>query len=352
MNKEFANVYNLTSKKVGVVSLFLVVLYEIMWLPVDNYDSRLISNLPTFPELIIDIVTCTLQTYLCKTAIKYEARKGLLLKWENITFPMFITILALFCTLLALPITLLQTQLYHSFSIQQWDWQDYYVDVMILSLLSCLLFTISLLVQYIGYVKEVSKSREKEIQAIAETKILALQSQINPHFLFNTLSSAIGYVEYDPKKTTKLLLCLSDVYRHILVRRQGHYTTLKEELDMLQKYMELINIRHGDSVELKINVEEDCLQKGILPSVLQLLSENAIKHNWWDNNTPLHITITNNNNNLVVTNDYRPIDNGRLSLGIGQQNISERYNVLGISGVKFYHNESEYIVEIPLVQSY
>lgn len=67
------------------------------------------------------------------------------------------------------------------------------------------------------------------------------------------------------------------------------------------------------------------------------------------NNTPLHITITNNNNNLVVTNDYRPIDNGRLSLGIGRQNISERYNVLGISGVKSYHKELENIVEIPLV---
>ena len=106
MNKEFANVYNLTSKKVGVISLFLVILYEIMWSPVDNYDSRLISNLPTFPELIIDVVTCTLQTCLCKTAIRYEARNGLLLKWENKTFPM------------------------------------------ILSLLSCLLFTILLLVQY------------------------------------------------------------------------------------------------------------------------------------------------------------------------------------------------------------
>ncbi len=234
MNKEFANVYNLTSKKVGVISLFLVILYEIMWSPVDNYDSRLISNLLTFPELIIDVVTCTLQTCLCKTAIRYEARNGLLLKWENKTFPMFITILALFCTLLALPMTLLQIQLYHSFSIQQWDWQNYYVDVMILSLLSCLLFTISLLVQYIGYAKCIAVSFRK-----------CNQTQLN--------------------------------------------------------------------------------------------------------NTPLHITITNNNNNLVVTNDYRPIDNGRLSLGIGRQNISERYNVLGISGVKFYHKELENIVEIPLV---
>lgn len=349
MDKEFAEVYNLTYKNVGIISLFLVVFYEIMWLPIDNYDNRIVSNLPTLAELGVDIVICTLQACLCIIAIRFEARNGLLLKWENITFLMFITILALFCTLLAFPITLLQIQIYHFFSIQQWDWQDYFMNVMTLTLLSCLLIAISILVQYVEYVKEVSKSREKELQAIAETKILALQCQINPHFLFNTISSAIGYIEYDSKKTEQLLLCLSDIYRHILVHRQGHYTTLKEEIDMLKKYKELINIRHGDSIKWRINVEENRLQKGILPCVLQLLSENAIKHNWWDEDNPLHITITNNNNCLVVTNDYRPIDKGKLSLGIGQQNINERYKVLGISGVKFYHNELEYFVEIPLV---
>lgn len=204
----------------------------------------------------------------------------------------------------------------------------------------------------IEYVKEVSKSREKEVQAIAETKILALQSQINPHFLFNTLSSAIGYVEYNPKKTAKLLLCLSEVYRHILVRRKGHYTTLQEELDALHNYMELINIRHGNSVVLTIKVDNKYLQKGIIPGVLQLLSENAIKHNKWEEETPLHITITSSNNKLIVINDYRPYDNGSPSFGIGQHNISERYKILGVSGVKFYHNDSEYIVEIPLIDNY
>lgn len=352
MSKDFAKAYYLTIKRVGIVSLFLVVFYEIMWLPIDNYDTLLISNIPTFPELCIDAATCILQTLFCTLAVRYEIRNEVLLKWEHITFPTFITILALYCTILALPITLLQIHIYHLFSIQQWDWQDYFANVMILSLLSCLLIAISLLLQYVGHVKEVSQSREKTLQSVSEAKILALQSQINPHFLFNTLSSAIGYVEYDPKKATKLLLRLSDVYRHILVHRQGNYTTLKEEIDALHNYMELINIRHGNSIELTIKIENEYWQKGVLPCVLQLLSENAIKHNKWSDDNPLHITVTNSDSKLLVISDYRPFDSGISSFGIGQSNVSERYEILGISGVRFYHNDFEYIAEIPLIDNY
>jgi len=124
--------------------------------------------------------------------------------------------------------------------------------------------------------KDVELSRLKEAKAEAEVK--ALQSQINPHFLYNALNSIAGLAHTDADKTEKMALSLSDLFRHSINRKGKKVNTLGDEITLVQNYLEIEQIRFGDRLEFSIDVEPDLLDKEIPMFILQPLVENAIKH--------------------------------------------------------------------------
>jgi LytS/YehU family sensor histidine kinase len=178
----------------------------------------------------------------------------------------------------------------------------------------------------------------------------ALKTQVNPHFLFNNLNTLSSIIPENPKQAVDFVQQLSKVYRHILELKDEQSISLQTELDMLKAYGFLLKTRFGDNLEINIDVPEEKLQKQIVPLSLQLLMENAIKHNIVSASKPLKIDVYALNGNIVVTNNLQVKNQLNESTGIGLENIQNRYKLLSDKQVEVKETKTEFTVSIPLIE--
>lgn len=179
----------------------------------------------------------------------------------------------------------------------------------------------------------------------------ALRTQVNPHFLFNNLNTLVSLIPEDPKQAVDFVQQLSKLYRHILEVKDEKSILLKDELDVLKAYAFLLKTRFGSNLEVNINVPQEKLNKKIVPLSLQLLMENAIKHNIVSADKPLHIDVFTENGSLVVSNNLQIKNQITESTGIGLDNIRNRYKLLSEKPVKVTANNTNFTVSIPLIEN-
>jgi len=179
----------------------------------------------------------------------------------------------------------------------------------------------------------------------------ALKNQIDPHFLFNSLNTLNGLIGFDNNRAHKYVEKLSSVFRYTIQNKE--VTTLQEELNFTDSYAYLMKIRYGENFEIEHDVSEKYLSYYIMPISIQLLIENAVKHNVISNKYPLKIRIyTTRYNTIVVENRIQPKAYVVPSSGIGLANLSERYKMLFQKEIVISNNTSEiFRVEIPLIKS-
>ncbi|MVM41876.1 histidine kinase [Spirosoma sp. HMF3257] len=200
--------------------------------------------------------------------------------------------------------------------------------------------------------------RLEEIQVRAErlekenvqAQFAALKSQVNPHFLFNSLSILSSLVHADAELSEKFIDQLSRAYRYILEQKDNERVLLKTELEFIQAYRFLLNIRFENKFDVIINVPEaDQTRYSIAPLTLQLLVENAVKHNRMSTKEPLKVYIQLDNDCLVVRNNLQLRPQSETSTGVGLQNIITRYALLTDESVWVGENEGSFVVKIPLL---
>ena len=179
----------------------------------------------------------------------------------------------------------------------------------------------------------------------------ALRSQVNPHFLFNNLNTLSSLIPEDPKHAVDFVQQLSKVYRHILEVKDEKSILLKDELDLLNAYTFLLKTRFDKNLDVNINIPEDKLQKRIVPLSLQILMENAIKHNIVSADKPLHIAISAVNGSLVVSNNLQMKNQVNECTGIGLDNIRNRYKLISEQPVKVTTGDNNFTVSIPLIDN-
>lgn len=179
----------------------------------------------------------------------------------------------------------------------------------------------------------------------------ALRTQVNPHFLFNNLNTLVSLIPENPKHATDFVQQLSKVYRHILEVKDEQSILLKEELAVLKAYAFLLQTRFGSNLSVNINVPEEKLNKRIVPLSLQLLMENAIKHNIVSADKPLHINIFSENGSLIVDNNLQMKKQISESTGIGLDNIRNRYKLFSDKQVKVTETGTNFTVSIPLIEN-
>jgi hypothetical protein len=182
-----------------------------------------------------------------------------------------------------------------------------------------------------------------------QAQLNALKTQVNPHFLFNNLNTLCSIIPENPKQAVDFVQQLSKVYRHILEVRDEKSVPLKDEMEVLKAYAFLLKTRFGDNLEIEINVAEENLQKKIVPLSLQLLMENAIKHNIVSSDKPLRITVSTIDGNLVVSNNLQKKNQIVESTGIGLNNISNRYKLLTDKLIAISETNLNFTVSIPLI---
>ncbi len=179
-----------------------------------------------------------------------------------------------------------------------------------------------------------------------------LKSKINPHFLFNSLSTLSALIIKEPKTALEFVSKFSKLYRSIMEHGNDNLVSIQEELQVLDNFVYLKKMRFGDAIQLSIQIAPQYLDDMIPPFALQLLVENAIKHNFISAAKPLYINISYTGNALKVTNNIQPRETPAPSTGLGQQSILERYQYVSTIAPQFKIEGENYIAIIPtLTQS-
>lgn len=216
----------------------------------------------------------------------------------------------------------------------------------------CFFLSAALLYLYIKSREAALKKMERLRQEKIQFQFEVLRNQVNPHFLFNSFNTLISTIEDDPKLAVEYAEQLSDFFRNIVNYRDKDIISLQEETDLLQTYFFLQQKRHGNNITLMNRLtEQQKTQYMIPPLTLQLLIENAIKHNAVSKETKLIISLDiNEEEYLQVKNNIHTRISKQEGAGMGLQNIVNRYNLLTSKKVKISQDENYFIVSLPLLK--
>ena len=239
------------------------------------------------------------------------------------------------------------------FTISQYlfDDQPTYANV-VGHLNTTLLLTYCIVAMYVGadyfkYYKEslVENERIKKEKIISQFELL--KQQTSPHFLFNSLNTLISIIPDDPDLAIKYTQHLSNVYRYVLQNKDQNWVTLDTELKFVKSFFFLNKIRFGEHVNLDIQITEEENEKMVAPLSLQILIENALKHNIISQDKPLSIEIMVDHGQLIVKNNLQKKNNSQ-GTKIGLQNIINRYKHLSGKTVEVLESADFFKVSLPL----
>ncbi len=196
--------------------------------------------------------------------------------------------------------------------------------------------------------KSKAETLEKEL---AQIRFEVLKNQINPHFMFNSLNVLSGLIDKDVAKAQLFIDEFSQIYRYVLETIEKTVVSLNEELGFVRSYIFLQQIRYGKALIFNVNLPADILYMLLPPLSLQVVLENAIKHNIINVAKPLQIDITNEDEWLIVRNNIQLKISSGVSTGLGQKNMVKRYSMLCENIPEFIVKTNHYIVRLPLIKS-
>ncbi|HLN53304.1 MAG TPA: histidine kinase [Lentimicrobium sp.] len=191
--------------------------------------------------------------------------------------------------------------------------------------------------------------REAELRSLMISfKYEALRAQLNPHFLFNSFNVLSDLVYSDQGQAVKFIRQLSDLFHYVLDSREKELVPISEELRFLESYIYLLKIRFGEKLKVITSVRSN-MQGLVVPMSLQLLVENAVKHNEVSEKYPLEIRINSNNGYLEVENARKPKDTGETSKNTGLANIIQQYGLFTDAQVEVNETNDIFRVRIPVI---
>ncbi|MCK5102463.1 MAG: histidine kinase, partial [Cyclobacteriaceae bacterium] len=195
----------------------------------------------------------------------------------------------------------------------------------------------------------------KNMQKLKEEKLVfqyeTLKSQVNPHFLFNSLNTLSSLIYTDTGKAEIFIDEFASIYRYVLENRDRFVVSLKEEVEFIKSFVYLLKIRFGEGLQFNIKIDSEKLKLNLPTLSLQLLVENAIKHNVVTKDKPLEVFISNENDYIFVKNNLQSREENIESTGIGLENLKQRYKLLSNLQPEFIIENDHYIAKLPLIQA-
>ena len=245
---------------------------------------------------------------------------------------------------------LLLTGWYYIFAEGKVNWNT--VSITTLIIMICVIF-ITHVYETVFLVKESESEMVKNAQlekAKAQAELEALKTQIDPHFIFNSLNTLSHLIEDNPAKAKQFNDNMAEVYRYILHNKGKELVLLREEISFIRDYFSLLKIRFENAVQLNLNIPTNLYDQYLIPPIsLQILIENAIKHNEFSDFSPLIIDIGFANDALIATNETKRKILRKASSGIGLRNLNERYKLLIDKSIDI-HDEAKFSVTLPILK--
>ncbi|WP_414601353.1 2TM domain-containing protein [Flavobacterium sp.] len=217
---------------------------------------------------------------------------------------------------------------------------------------------VSLLIHLVYFYKAYQENRvkqEKIIAGNASAQFESLKNQLDPHFLFNSLNVLSSLIEENPINAQKFTTSLSKIYRYVLEQRDKELVSVAEELKFAKTYMNLLKMRFENSITFELPEDFEVAsniamtEAKVVPLALQLLLENAIKHNVVSEQKPLHVKIYMEDNQLVVENNLQKKETLQTRKGVGLQNIVDRYAIITTRNVAILENENIFKIKLPIL---
>ncbi len=238
------------------------------------------------------------------------------------------------------------SEISYAFIIHPYFWQRLWFRLLVASILAGLVLIV--IRRRESRIRKIDKLKQEKIEFQFET----LRSQVNPHFLFNSFNTLITVIENSPNLAVEYVEKLSEFFRNIVYYREVNLITVQEEIKLLDNYIFIQKKRYGDNLILEILIDENTgRNKYVPPLTLQLLAENAIKHNAVSKESKLKITISAKNDKMEISNNINPKIGKESSTGMGLQNIINRYELLTIEKIEIKKNANIFSVKIPLLTS-
>jgi two-component system LytT family sensor kinase len=254
-----------------------------------------------------------------------------------------LTMITLFVLLFTLRVFYFGQPIDDFFEQQQLDWYLFgFTFTMIMSVIFHAFY----------FYRELQAKKVKDQKVIARSATAqfdALKNQLDPHFLFNSLNVLVSLIEENPKAATKFTTSLSKVYRYVLEQRNKELVSVDEELSFARAYVGLLKTRFEDSIEIDIPEKSKIVDAQVVPLSLQLLLENAVKHNVVSDSKPLKLRIYEEGNQLIVENNLQKKQVAGAGSGVGLQNIASRYQLLTNRKMSIAEDQTHFKVQIPIL---
>ena len=185
---------------------------------------------------------------------------------------------------------------------------------------------------------------------LAQYRYHKLKQQVNPHFLFNSLNVLDYLIQEQPREdASRYTHKLAEVYRYMIRSEDETVVRLRDEMDFVSQYVDLLKVRFPEGLDVQVDIPEDAMSRSVVPCCVQLLIENATKHNAVLPDSPLHIKVGATATRVTVTNNRIPKLTKSASTGLGLQYIRQQYHDLSGKSVVVREDEQTYTVTLPLL---
>ncbi len=333
-----------TTSIIGVVLYFLLLLYFRFLLVEDqtSFFPKLVQEF--FFNLPVLLLNIFLIFKVVRLLNRFFSSKVYLRLVLEIVSMFFITAILVFTTGVIIELT----QNINEFELKEHI--NIFGDTFVMALLIGV-FTLTILEIHF----QIRASNEKEMenerlnQENLSLKYIQLKNQINPHFLFNSLSILSALVKSNQDNAQLFIQNLSEIYRYVLFQDQKDLVPLKEELEFIENFIEILRFRYDEGLQVNFNIHEKVLSKKIVPMTLQLLIENAVKHNIVDEMYPLEVNIKSMGNELIVSNKLNKKIVVSKGNKIGLNMIRKRYKIVNGSEIMVTNESERFTVKIPLL---
>jgi sensor histidine kinase YesM len=243
----------------------------------------------------------------------------------------------------------LSSMLWLKISRESFSWSN--INQFIIACVSAvIIFTLIYEILFLSKERELdTKIVDQLDRELSQAELQVLTNEMDPHFLFNSLTTLNHLILHEPKQAHLFNNKLAQVYRYFLINKNKELIPLEDELEFIESYVFLLRIRHDNKLQLETSLDERSAKVMIPPCSIQILVENAIKHNEFTEANPLWIRVSLTDQFLQVSNNIKPKLYAVNSTGIGLKNLSSRYKILFRKDITISTTRDNFVVKLPLI---
>ena len=320
---------------------------------IPNLSGLITNDLYTYPELCgcyTFFIFIALLIWQGNVWLMYYVRKKF--NWSEKQYYKIIVSLFLVNIVYSGAISTLLLHVWKTFSRETYPDNSPILNTTLLIIIAACFITNIYEIIFLNQEREYNRSRVEQLNiAKAQAELEALKSQIDPHFIFNSLNTLSFLITRDPQNARLYNDTLAKVYRYILSNKEKDLVLLREEVEFISNYLYLLKIRFGDALSMIIEITDLSSEDFLIPPIsLQALVENAIKHNEFNDKIPLVINVSISSNYVIVRNVINPRSYAAPTSRIGLGNLDNRYKLITKRNIIIENNFKSFTVKLPIIK--